>query len=149
MERRARRPSLPIRLQEHITEYYQDFKDPQSQAVFSKIPPNLSPTRIPMDDRLEKQTRMNAGIPHQSLQMPELSNLNIRDGNATRHNIIADEILRPAPIFPPSLDVIPDGLHVSNMEQDITVKDIEDVQLADGEIEAENAETGQGGGFQQ
>jgi hypothetical protein len=62
--------------------------------------------------------------------------------------IDADDFCGVAPSSQSTPRAWDDGLHVSRMEQSITARRIEDVVAADGEVEVENAESENGGGFQ-
>lgn len=60
----------------------------------------------------------------------------------------ADDFYGVAPSSQSTPGAWDDGLHISRMEQSITARRIEDVVAADGEVEVENAESENGGGFQ-
>jgi hypothetical protein len=111
------------------------------------VPPNLPRTAF-TDSGNRERHREATGIARQYLGQRMESNTYELDAPAIHARTAADDVVSMPPFSPSHLDPMLSALHVSRLEQDITVQRIEELVAADGESEVENAESGKAGGFQ-
>jgi hypothetical protein len=112
------------------------------------VPPHLPRTAF-TDSGNRERHRGATGIARQYLGQRIESNTYELDAPAIHaRTAAADDVVSMHPFSPSHLDPMLSALHVSRLEQDITVQRIEELVAADGESEVENAESGKAGGFQ-
>ena len=111
------------------------------------VPPKLPRTAF-TDSGNRERHREAIGITQQYPGQRMEWNTYELDAPVIHARTATDDVVGVPPFSPSHLEPMLSALHVSRLEQSITVQRIEELVAVDGESEVENAESGKAGGFQ-